>query len=150
MDPYKILGVSPDATDEEVKKAYKQLSKKYHPDANINNPNKEQAEEMFKNVQQAYQIIMKQRTGQGAYANMGGGSYSSASSTSDETDSYLQAALGYMRSGYYKEARNVLDGMSNRDSRWYFYSAQVHNAQGNKMEAIEHAKMAVEIGRAHV
>ena len=63
MDPYKILGVSPDATDEEVKKAYKQLSKKYHPDANINNPNKEQAEEMFKNVQQAYQIIMKQRTG---------------------------------------------------------------------------------------
>lgn len=117
MDPYKILGVSPDATDEEVKKAYKQLSKKYHPDANINNPNKEQAEEMFKNVQQAYQIIMKQRTG--------------------------QAALGYMRSGYYKEARNVLDGMSNRDSRWYFYSAQVHNAQGNKMEAIEHAKMAV-------
>ena len=51
MDPYKILGVSPDATDEEVKKAYKQLSKKYHPDANINNPNKEQAEEMFKNVQ---------------------------------------------------------------------------------------------------
>ena len=59
MDPYKILGVSPDATDEEVKKAYKQLSKKYHPDANINNPNKEQAEEMFKNVQQAYQIIMK-------------------------------------------------------------------------------------------
>ena len=118
MDPYKILGVSPDATDEEVKKAYKQLSKKYHPDANINNPNKEQAEEMFKNVQQAYQIIMKQRTGQGAYANMGGGSYSSASSTSDETDSYLQAALGYMRSGYYKEARNVLDGMSNRDSRW--------------------------------
>ena len=71
MDPYKILGVSPDATDEEVKKAYKQLSKKYHPDANINNPNKEQAEEMFKNVQQAYQIIMKQRTGQGAYANMG-------------------------------------------------------------------------------
>ena len=44
MDPYKILGVSPDATDEEVKKAYKQLSKKYHPDANINNPNKEQAE----------------------------------------------------------------------------------------------------------
>ena len=63
MDPYKILGVSPDATDEEVKKAYKQLSKKYHPDANINNPNKEQAEEMFKNVQQAYQIIMKQRRG---------------------------------------------------------------------------------------
>ena len=70
MDPYKILGVSPDATDEEVKKVYKQLSKKYHPDANINNPNKEQAEEMFKNVQQAYQIIMKQRTGVMAIKNV--------------------------------------------------------------------------------
>ena len=50
-DPYKILGVSRDASDEEIKKAYRALSRKYHPDANINNPNKAQAEEMFKTVQ---------------------------------------------------------------------------------------------------
>ena len=47
-DPYKVLGVSRDASDDEVKKAYRTLSRKYHPDANINNPNKDQAEEMFK------------------------------------------------------------------------------------------------------
>ena len=54
-DPYQVLGISRDATDDEVKKAYRQLSRKYHPDSNINNPNKDKAEEMFKLVQQAYQ-----------------------------------------------------------------------------------------------
>ena len=60
-DPYKVLGVSRDASDDEVKKAYRTLSRKYHPDANINNPNKDQAEEMFKLVQQAYNQIMKEK-----------------------------------------------------------------------------------------
>ena len=62
-DPYKVLGVSRDASDDEVKKAYRPLSRKYHPDANINNPNKDQAEEMFKLVQQAYNQIMREREG---------------------------------------------------------------------------------------
>lgn len=60
-DPYKVLGVSHDATDDEIKKAYRALSRKYHPDANINNPNKAQAEEMFKTVQQAYNQIMREK-----------------------------------------------------------------------------------------
>lgn len=60
-DPYQVLGVSRDASDEEIKKAYRALSRKYHPDANVNNPNKEQAEEKFKEIQQAYQRIMDER-----------------------------------------------------------------------------------------
>ena len=60
-DPYQVLGVSRDASDEEIKKAYRALSRKYHPDANINNPNKDKAEEMFKIVQQAYNQIMKEK-----------------------------------------------------------------------------------------
>ena len=38
MDPYKVLGIAPGATDEEIKRAYRNLSRKYHPDANVNNP----------------------------------------------------------------------------------------------------------------
>lgn len=69
-NPYSVLGIAPGATDEEVKKAYRALSRKYHPDANINNPNKVQAEEQFKEVQQAYEQIMRERQ-QGHYQNGG-------------------------------------------------------------------------------
>ena len=54
QDPYKVLGVSPDASDEEIKKAYRELAKKYHPDSNAGNP---QAEQMFKDVNEAYSIL---------------------------------------------------------------------------------------------
>ena len=61
IDPYQVLGVSRSASDDEIKKAYRNLSRKYHPDANINNPNKDQAEEKFKQVQQAYDQVMKEK-----------------------------------------------------------------------------------------
>lgn len=54
MNPYDILGVSPSATDEEIKKAYRALSRKYHPDANVGKPGEKAAEEKFKQIQQAY------------------------------------------------------------------------------------------------
>ena len=82
-DPYQVLGISRSASEEEIKKAYKSLSRKYHPDANVNNPNRDQAEEKFKEIQAAYQQIMKERTGgygaefgrqggYGGYGNRGG------------------------------------------------------------------------------
>ena len=60
-NPYQVLGVAEDASEDEIKKAYRALSRKYHPDANINNPNKAQAEETFKQVQEAYGQIMGDR-----------------------------------------------------------------------------------------
>ena len=81
-DPYGVLGVSRNASEEEIKKAYKALSRRYHPDANVNNPNKAQAEEKFKEIQAAYQQIMKERTSGygGSYGSSGyGGGYGRSS-----------------------------------------------------------------------
>jgi molecular chaperone DnaJ len=91
MDPYEVLGVSRDADMEEIKKAYRKLSRKYHPDANINNPNKKQAEEKFKQVQQAYEAIVNERENGGASA--GSGAYGSGGA-------YGQGSGQYGNSGY--------------------------------------------------
>lgn len=77
FDPYQVLGVASDASDDEIKKAYRSLSRKYHPDANVNNPNKAAAEEKFKQVQQAYDQIQKMRASgnDGAYGGAYGSGY---------------------------------------------------------------------------
>ena len=61
-DPYEVLGVSRNASQEEIKKAYRELSRKYHPDSYANNPLADLAEEKFKEVQEAYQQIMNGQT----------------------------------------------------------------------------------------
>ncbi|MDO4522428.1 MAG: DnaJ domain-containing protein [Eubacteriales bacterium] len=95
-DPYEVLGISRNATDDEIKKAYRQASRRYHPDANLDDP--KSAEEKFKEVQQAYQQIMRERSdgaSQGAY---GGGSYYGGYSGSSYGDS--QGTYGDAQSAY--------------------------------------------------
>ena len=105
MNPYDVLGVRPDASEDEIKKAYKALSRKYHPDANINNPNKEQAEEKFKQVQQAYSQIMDARKhgangyggssyGSGTYGGYGSGYGNSGSYGSGNSGGYNSGGFG--------------------------------------------------------
>jgi len=180
FDPYQVLGVSRNASVEEIKKAYKTLSRKYHPDANINNPNKDAAEEKFKEIQQAYQQIMKEKSSGYSYSGssssssqsssygnpfgggfdgnpFGGGfngnpfggfsSYWEQSNTGYEDDTHMRAAGNYIRNGYYKEARNVLDQMeeSRRNARWYYYSALAHAGIGNQVAALDHARRALSL-----
>ena len=64
-NPYEVLGVSPNASEEEIKKAYRELSRKYHPVANVDNPLRDLAEEKFKEVHEAYDEIMKERANGG-------------------------------------------------------------------------------------
>lgn len=66
-DPYQVLGITPGASDDEVKRAYRELSRKYHPDTYVDNPLSDLAEEKFKEVQEAYQQIMDMRSGKGGY-----------------------------------------------------------------------------------
>ncbi len=146
MDPYQVLGVSPNASDDDVKRAYRALSRKYHPDANVNNPNRGAAEEKFKQVQQAYDSIMKMRqrgeTYNGSFqSHTTGGTYGGRTNAAPE----LQAAANYIANGYYQEALTTLNGMevSQRGGVWYYMAAIASEGLGDLTNAREYASMAV-------
>lgn len=162
-DPYKVLGVSPQDSNDEIKKAYRKLSRIYHPDANINNPNKDRAEEKFKEIQVAYEQVIKHREngesyqntydsgnpfgGQGPFGGFGGfgGGYSNTNQSAygqDESNE-MRAALNYINAGYYKEAFTVLESVQERNAKWYYYSALANAGAGNNVNAVNAAKQAV-------
>jgi molecular chaperone DnaJ len=146
IDPYSVLGVSRNASDEEIKKAYRRLSRKYHPDANINNPNKAQAEEKFKEVQQAYDQIMKERDGGfDGYTGFGGFGGQQSQRYQDEESIRRQAAANYIQSGHYQEAMNVLSGLAQRNGQWYYLSAMANMGLGNNVNALNHIREAVRL-----
>ncbi|MDY3920428.1 MAG: J domain-containing protein [Candidatus Limivivens sp.] len=167
-DPYKVLGIRPDASDEEVKKAYRTLSRKYHPDANVGAPNIKEIEEKFKEIQAAYHQIMDARehggTGYGSAQGQGssyggyGGSYGGfggfggfgnagnrqqSYGSSDQDSLRYQAAANYINSRHFQEALNVLSSISNRTASWYYYSAIANSGLGNNIKAMDDARQAV-------
>ncbi len=135
-NPYQVLGVNQNASNEEIKKAYRELSRKYHPDSYVDNPLSGLAEEKFKEVQEAYEQIMKERESGygGAYGNVGGSSEDSAE---------LSAVYNHLNARRYQDALNVLSRVPLRSARWYYYSAVANAGAGNNLMAVEHARQAV-------
>lgn len=141
MDPYRVLGVSRDASEDEIKKAYRALSRKYHPDSNINNPNKELAEEKFKEVQEAYKQIMEMRERGESYRTGQQYTYNRTGGNTGES-SAMQGVYEYITSGRYREALTLLSLIPERTAMWYYYSAIANAGIGNNVVALKMANTA--------
>lgn len=167
-DPYEVLGLSHGASDDEVKKAYRALAKKYHPDLN---PGDKVAEEKMKEINAAYDRIKSGDTGSNAgnaggynpYGNSYGGTggfygynpftgaytygygYGGQSQQQEKESNEMSAARHFIQAGQYQQALHVLSTVSDRTARWYYYSALANAGAGNRIQSLEHARMAHQI-----
>ena len=143
-DPYKVLGVSPDASDEEIKRAYRLLAKKYHPDLNPGDP---VAARKMQEVNEAYEQIKNpdpfRQPHSGEYHDPFGGAWRQYQQQTHTGDQYQQSAYQYIRFGRYAEALNVLNSSTQRNARWYYLSALANDGLGNQVTALEHIRRAV-------
>ncbi len=137
-DPYKILGVSPNATDDEIKTAYRELAKKYHPDNYSGSPIADLAGEKMKEVNEAYDTVVAQRKQQknGGYTAYAGGSgYSNPNYTN--TNSGFSDVRNLILSGRIADAEQILNGVpaEGRNAEWYFLKGTVLYKRGWLEEA---------------
>lgn len=138
-DPYQVLGVSPQASEEEVKAAYRELARKYHPDNYMGNPLSDLATEKMKEINDAYDQIMAVRRGngdgQGGYRSGNGGGQSYGSGASQFAD--IRRLINARR---ITEAEELLDGVPrhSRDAEWYFLKGSILYTRGWLDDAYEH------------
>ena len=140
-DPYKVLGVSASASDEEVKDAYRKLAKKYHPDQYTDSPLAELASEKMKEINEAYDTIVAQRKNRTA-----GGGYTSGGSRSSGASSFSDVR-SYIMSGRIADAEQLLNGVpvESRNAEWYFLKGTVLFRRGWLEEAKEHFTRACQM-----
>lgn len=122
-DPYKVLGVSSTASDDEIKKAYRALVKQYHPDNYADNPLANLAAEKMKEINEAYSEIQKLRAG-GSSSSSGGSSYTQ-SNTSANTEYGRVRQL--INGGRVSEAEILLNRIpvGDRVAEWHFLKGVV-------------------------
>lgn len=136
-DPYKVLGLEPGATDEQVKSAYKELVKKYHPDRYQNNPLEELAEEKLREINEAYDMIMK---GNRSRDNSG------YRQDARNIDPEYQKVRRSIDMGNLKQAQDLLDNIPNKHTaEWLFLSGMISYRRGWYDDAMGKIQQAVSI-----
>ena len=146
-DPYSVLGISPNASDDEVKKAYRELARKYHPDNYQNNPLADLAEEKMKEINEAYDTITKQRSGGGGSYQQSSGSYGGYT----QQRSYSSGSSTYARvrnlinAGDLGTAERLLQEVPQRDGEWYFLVGSIAYRKGWLDEAMQNYTLAVQM-----
>ena len=123
-DPYSVLGVDKNATDEDIKNAYRELARKYHPDNYTDNPLSDLAGEKMKEINEAYDAIINSRRSKGKSTYNGSYNNSSASS--------FPEVRSLINQGRLEQAQEVLDGVppQSRDAEWYFLNGTVLYRRG--------------------
>lgn len=135
-DPYKVLGISTTASDEEVKDAYRKLARKYHPDNYVNNPLSDLATEKMKEINEAYDEIQKQRKNGGASSyggqSYGGQSYGGYQQSYSSGSTQFADIRRLINIGRIADAEELLDGISQsqRNAEWNFLKGTVNYQKG--------------------
>ncbi len=134
-DPYSVLGVSPNSSEEEIKKAYKKLAKQYHPDVTGNSP---EAEKKMQEINAAYDEIMNKKNSYNPFES------TSYQDSAAEEPLVFQAAQNYIRYRRFSEALNALSQLEQKDrnAKWYYLAAICHANLGNATEATLNARKA--------
>ncbi len=133
-DPYEVLGVSRNATPEEIKKAYRKLAKKYHPDSYVNNPLADLAAEKFKEVNEAYEQISSGKAG-----NSQGQSYQTSTGGSGN----FAQIRNLINMNRLNEAEQELDRLANRNAEWYFLKGTIFMRRGWHAQGLNFIRQAV-------
>lgn len=143
-DPYQILGVSQNASDEEIKRAYRELARKYHPDNYQNNPLADLAEEKMKEINEAYDILTKSR-GAGGYSGSSGysGGGQQYQQKNQEGASTFAQVRNLINQGATDQAEQLLMGTNLRNAEWYFLKGSCAYRRGWLDEALRNYQIAV-------
>lgn len=132
-DPYEVLGVSRNASDAEVKKAYRELVRKYHPDNYHDNPLSDLAEEKMKEINEAYDTVQKQRSsassGYSSYGQNSGGQSQGYGSGARSSTQYNEIRMA-INSGDLGRAESLLRAEQNRSAEWHFLMGSVYYKRG--------------------
>ncbi len=152
-DPYQVLGVAPSASDEEVKKAYRELARKYHPDNYHDNPLADLAQEKMKEINAAYEEITKERSGRGApnssassgYGGNPYGGYQQQQRYSGASSSVLQQVRIAISSGDLARAEALLANYNNHNAEWNFLRGAICYRRGWMDEAKRYYQTACQM-----